>query len=463
MQRDSASFRDPSGHVFMSEEMVFRTIRRPYADHWAYLRACGLLDAVVQSGMLFPFEELPLRDWPGPCHDAEVLAVLRTNRLPFISYPYEWCFSQLRAAALLTLDMHLLALKHGCVLKDASAYNVQFLKGKPVFIDILSFERWVEGRPWEAYGQFCTHFLAPLALMSLCDVRCGMLHRQWIDGIPLDLASRLLPLRSRLSPSLAMHIHLHASMREKHGDARLSAAKAKSVRLDAQRLRDVAQSLRDVVQSLHAPRQATEWGNYYTDTNYTPVARAAKEQAVRDMAARHGGHLALDLGANTGAFSVLLAPSFDTVLATDVDHTAMERLWNKPPPENVLPLLLDLSSPSPAIGWACLERPSFFQRCRADWVSALALCHHLRITAGIPLPNILTMMASLLTENGVCLLEFVPKEDSQVQRLLSRREDIFDDYSKSTLRECLPSAGLRVLESITLPESVRTLYLLGRA
>ena len=455
MKHNSASFRDPCGAVHEDDVAVYRTVAPRHAEEWAALRRCGLL-----AGMrgLIGFEELPPEQWPAGYPENTAL-LLRSQRLPFISYPYEWCFSQLREAALLTLDLQEKALEHGCTLKDASAYNVQFFQGKAIFIDLLSFERWKEGQPWQAYGQFCRHFLAPLALMTRTDVRCGLLSRQWIDGIPLDLASSLLPARTKLSPGLYMHIHLHASMQRKHADGRKAAEKVRRLRMDKTRMTDVVRSLRDTIQNLDPPSRMTEWGDYYDDTNYTPAARSAKEDIVRAAAAARPGKLAVDLGANRGEFSRLLAPHFALVLATDVDHTAVDSFWRTPPPPNVLPLLLDMASPSPSLGWRCGERLSFFARCHADLVCGLALCHHLRFTCGVPLPEIALAFADLCAEHGAALVEFVPRGDSQVERLLAGRDDVFEDYTEDHFREAFAQAGFTLEKRWNLPESERSLYL----
>ena len=424
IHRNAASFRDPSGHVYEGENEIFRTIRTCYDEEWKRVTSCGLLEKAGALGLL-AFRELARKNWPEPlANDNAVARVLVSPRLPFISWPCEWSFSQLKAAALLTLDLHLLALEHGCILKDASAYNVQFLNAKPVFIDLLSFERWQEGQPWQAYGQFCSHFLAPLALMASRDVRLGLLSRQWLDGLPLDLASKLLPARSRFNPGLIMHLFLHAFMRQKHGDARASAVKVKKTSMTIRQLKDVAESLRRLVLSLHLKKQVSEWSDYYADTNYSPAAREAKADAVRRFS-NTGGRLALDLGANTGEFSALLAPHFALVLATDYDALAVERHHLAQHPENVLPLILDISQPTPAFGWQGNERASFKERCQADLVMALALCHHLVFSFGIPFSRIAVIFAELLRKGGRAIVGFVAKDDSQVQRLTSARDDIF--------------------------------------
>src|SRR3954469_2008329 len=212
--RSVASFRDPSGFVFQRNGIVYRQVNQSYRDDYDLMIRSGFYRRMVDDGWLVAHaEEGPdaIAAEPGIAYK-----ILQPERIPFISYPYEWCFSQLKDAALLTLAIQRRAIEHGMTLKDCNAYNVQFREGRGIFIDTLSFEAYREGSPWVAYRQFCQHFLAPLALMSLIDVRLNQLSRTNIDGVPLDLAARLLPLRSRLRPSLLVHIHLHAKMQSAH-------------------------------------------------------------------------------------------------------------------------------------------------------------------------------------------------------------------------------------------------------
>jgi len=212
--RNTASFRDPSGFVFSREGTIYRQINHSYEENYALLMSSGLYDKLTQAEWLIPHTEVGL-DYAAT---GDACQVIRPDQIPFISYPYEWCFSQLQDAALLTLDIQMLAVEHGLSLKDCSAYNILFHQGKPVLIDTLSFEKYREGQPWVAYRQFCQHFLAPLALMSLVDIRLQQLLRVYIDGIPLDLASQLLPLRTRANFGLLSHIHLHAKAQQRYAD-----------------------------------------------------------------------------------------------------------------------------------------------------------------------------------------------------------------------------------------------------
>jgi len=191
----ASSFRDPSGFVFWQDGAIYRQINTIYKEDYDRLMTSGLHKALVEEGLIVSHEEVALQS----AAPQVAYKVIRPDQVPFISYPYEWSFSQLKGAALATLRIQRKALDFGMSLKDCSAYNMQFMKGKPVFIDTLSFEKYQEGSPWVAYRQFCQHFLAPLALMSHRDSRLGQLLRIHLDGVPLDLASKLLPRRTHFS------------------------------------------------------------------------------------------------------------------------------------------------------------------------------------------------------------------------------------------------------------------------
>lgn len=459
MIKDAGSFRDPSGSVYVHGERIYRSINVCYREEWEHVCKSGLLKKAVEKKLLLDSKECSQGQYPvlPPADEKLLYKMLEVKKLPFFSYPYEWCFSQLKDAALLTLDLHSQALEHGCILKDASAFNVQFFQGKPIFIDLLSFERYKDGQAWQAYGQFCAHFLAPLALMAHCDLRCGLLSHQWPSGIPLDLTCKMLPYFSRFSLGLYMHLFLHSSMQRRYSDGRKSAKKVQQSRLNLQKMLDIADSLRSTIKKLHLPKQTTEWGNYYEDTNYTERAKEAKIQAIQTIVKNYTGNLAIDIGANNGFFSKLLCQQYKTVLATDVDHLAVEYNYKSSPPSNMLPLILDLTNTSSGLGFLGEERSSFMTRCKVDMLLALALCHHLVMTGGIPFTLIASFMASLLNAGGIAIVEYIPKEDSQIQRLLATRDDIFTDYTSEHFQDAFEQAGFTRLQKITLPETGRFL------
>jgi hypothetical protein len=259
-------FRDPCGYLLRHRNVLYREILSKYAIDYQALMDSGLYDLLLEKEILVPHTEID------PPFDvaANHFKTIKPFEIEFISYPYEWCFSQLRDAALLTLKIMMLSLDHGMILKDASAYNVQFHHGKPIFIDTLSFTRYEEGTVWPAYRQFCQHFLAPLALMSYCDVRLSGILSNNLDGIPLDLASSLLPLKTWLKFSFFLHIHMHARSQKKYAD-KTDLSDVRKRNISKKSLMGLLDSLKNITEKLYWKPHGTEWSDYYLDTNYTLI------------------------------------------------------------------------------------------------------------------------------------------------------------------------------------------------
>ena len=447
----SASFRDPSGFLFSRGGVLYRQINRAYEKEYARLMDSGLYERLVKAGLLIPHGEVN----QAPAESEAVLKVIQPERVPFISYPYEWSFGQLKSAALATLSIQKRALKADMSLKDASAYNIQFVRGKATLIDTLSFELYDSGGPWVAYRQFCQHFLAPLALMALRDVRLNQLLRLYIDGVPLDLASELLPAKTRLNFGLLTHIHLHAAAQKRFSGEAVKSSGAMS----RHAMLGLIESLESTITKLNWSPGGTEWGDYYANTNYSRAAFEHKQQLVEKWTERVHPALIWDLGANTGVFSRVAAARGAFVVSFDVDPAAVEQNYRQvknDKTENLLPLLLDLTNPSPAIGWANRERESLGERGPADLVLALALIHHLAISNNVPFPQLVDFLA----ENGKWLIiEFIPKSDSQVQKLLVSRQDIFPGYTREGF-EAAFREKFNICEAVEIHEAQRVLYLM---
>lgn len=452
--RSSSSFRDPHGFVFFEDGDVYRQVNTAGRDSYDALVDSGLYGSLIEQNLVVRHEVVS----HPPMEKDTSYRVLRVQRVPFISYPYEWCFSQLKDAALLTLSIQKIALEHGVSLKDSSAYNVQFIGTRPVFIDSLSFEAYREGTPWVAYRQFCQHFLAPLALMAHSDVRLGQLARVHVDGIPLDLASHLLPWGTKLRFGLLSHVHLHSSFVNRYSER---TEKPKIGKTSRTGLLGILDSLESSVRGLTWSSEGTEWNDYYEDTNYTSQALQSKGHFVNTVLAATRPSRALDLGANTGLFSRLAARQGAYTIAADMDPGAVERNFLQERDNDsgdLLPLLIDLDNPSPSMGWNNQERASFVERQQADVVLALALVHHLAIGNNVPLD----MMASFFASLGRHLIvEFVPKTDSQVRRLLVTREDVFDTYTERCFLDAF-SRHYNVVDRLALPDSHRTLFHMER-
>jgi hypothetical protein len=424
-QAVQGSFRDPSGFVYTRDGTLYRQVNLGFRQQFEAFLASGLYDELTREGLLVPHVQVDL----DLAASGEAYAVLQPERVAFISYPYEWSFGQLQDAAILTLEIQERALAKGLTLRDSSAYNVQFQGGRPVFIDTLSFAPHEEGKPWDAYKQFCEHFLLPLTLMSTRDIRYSTLLRSYLDGIPLDLGSRLLPRRTWASLGTLFHIHLHAWAQGRYSASAVSSvAKGRSMSRSA--LLTLVKNLGAAVRRLSWRPAGTEWADYTTDTNYSESAARSKRQMVLDYLRRPGTNIVWDLGANTGEYSRAAREIASLVISFDVDPAAVERNYREVRGNReagILPLLLDLTNPSPAQGWAGEERLSLADRGPADVLLALALVHHLAIGHNLPLDRIASYLSRLGRE---LIIEFVPKSDSQVRRLLLSRPDIFPSYTK---------------------------------
>jgi hypothetical protein len=451
------SFRDPSGFVFTRAGTLFRQVNRVYGEQYDRLMQSGLYAALSGAGLLIPHEECEMP----AVQPATAYKTLRPERISFISYPYEWSFGQLKAAALLTLEVEKIARQHGMSLKDASAYNVQFRGRNPVLIDSLSFQSRREREPWVAYRQFCQFFVAPLALMSSRDARLNQLLRVFIDGVPLEIASGLLPWHTRFNTRLGLHVHLHASA-QKRFSGKPSQPSSGTPRMGQAAQDGLIDSLESTIRRIEWEPKGTVWADYYDDTNYTDAGFQEKKALVsRFLDAAQPG-VVWDLGANDGRFSRLASDRGIPTMAFDMDPAAVEKNYLESVRRHemhLLPLVLDLSNPSSGIGWGGDERMSIEARGPADLVLALALIHHLAIGNNVPLDRIAELFSVL---GRSLVIEFVPKSDSQVQRLLASREDVFPAYTRQDF-EAAFGERFETLDVAPIAGSERTLYLMKRS
>ena len=448
------SFRDPGGFVFIHQGAIYRQVNQHGRADYDLLIGSGLYDRLVEEGLLIAHQEADIE----PAEARLAYKILHPEPVPFISYPYEWCFSQLKQAALTTLKIQRLALGSNLSLKDCSAYNIQFLRSRAVLIDSLSFEAYEEGKPWAAYQQFCRHFLAPLALMAYKDSWMNALFRVYLDGFPLDLTSRLLPGRSRLNPSLTMHIHLHANAIRRYEDQTRSPT-ASTQKMSRTSLLGLIDSLQRAVEKLTFKPTGSEWSHYYQVTNYTPSGINAKKELITEMIGRINPAEVWDLGANTGQFSQIASRSGINTVAFDSDPLAIEIFFRdvlEREDQFALPLVMDITNPSPALGWNNQERDSWIERGPTDLVMALALVHHLAIGNNTPLESIARLLSQL---SSWLIIEFIPREDSQVQRMLSFRKDIFQHYTWQNFEHSF-SEYFSITEKHPIADSSRSIYLM---
>ena len=454
MDKDQGSFRDPSGHIFFHDGELIRFISHTYQSQFDHLISSGLYDRLVDQDYMVSHVEVDGTTF----NESTGYKYIKPTKIPFISYPYEWSFSQLKDAAILTLKIQKLALQHGMTLKDSSAYNVQFINGAPIFIDTLSFDIYQEGKPWDAYRQYCQHFLAPLALMSYIDPLMNQELKNSIDGIDLNLASKLLPFSTRINLNLLSHIHLHAKAQREYSDRQ---PKQDLRKISKTQLSAFIENLERTTCKLDWKPLGTEWAEYYDNSNYSSLAVNDKHKLVQNYIEKVSPKIVWDLGGNIGKYSRIASDKGIFTVCFDIDPGAVEKnylLIQEKREKNLLPVVMDFTNPSPAIGWDNRERKSLRERRNADLILALAFLHHLAISNNVPLPDIAKSFAEL---GKWLIIEYIPKSDSQVIRLLSTREDIFPNYSLEGFKAAF-SEFYDILDEDPLADSGRTLFLMKR-
>jgi len=447
-----SSYRDPSGFIFERDGVIYRQVNLSFKTEFDHFIETGCYNALIKQGLLIPHQEIN-ENLTG---SSEYYKTLRPESIPFISYPYEWSFDMLKDAALLTLDVLKTAMDHGMMLKDATPYNVQWYKGKMIFIDTLSFVKYEE-KPWIAYRQFCEQFLAPLLLMHYTKTSLYQLQLAWTDGIPLHEASKLLPFRSRFSLHVFLHIHLHSKV-----SRREAGRTNKATIFSSQKMQNLITSLTLLINKLRAPVQPSNWQHYYAEAETRSTYLDSKKELVKDWIAQLKDiSTAADLGANDGVFSRIAAQQGLTVLAADGDPYCVNTMYldlKRSQEKNVQPLIMDLASPSPATGLNNQERDSFIQRLKPDLILALAVVHHLAIGRNIPLAHIARFFSAT---RHYLIIEFVPKEDSKVQLLLANKPDIYEHYSIDDFKNIF-GAFFIIEKQELIAQSGRTLFLLRK-
>lgn len=453
---EPGSFRDNKGRIYYVGDRVFRTIMPAGIEDFEAVRATGLIDELVEAGLLIP--EIPVdKSLLGDCA-ADARLVLEHPRLPLISYPYEWSFEALKAAALAHLELHQKALQKNVTLSDATAFNMQFRGTKPLFIDSLSLRIYEEGEFWAGHRQFCEQFVNPLLLRSVLGVPHNAWFRGAMEGISAEELSHLLPWRSRFSWNILTHVFVQARLQSASGSADKAAQRAKTRKLAKIGFEQILHTLQRWISKLE-PRKsgATVWQNYANDNSYVDNETERKRDFVTEFIRSVEPELVFDIGCNTGDYSILaLESGARRAVGLDFDHGALDYAFRRARELDVdfLPLHLDAANPSPSQGWMQKERQGLMQRARGDGVLALAVVHHLAISKNLPLPEILDWIIEIAPQG---VIEFVPKSDPMVQRLLSLREDIFPDYNEESFRDSI-AARARVVNSSMVSSSGRALY-----
>jgi hypothetical protein len=433
--REAGSFRDRNGAVFYRGDRVFRTVSPKALADWRRLRETEFFARRVAQGQIVGTREA---DEVAP---AGVAGVLEHDRVPFVSYPYEWAFGMLKDAALLHLELMRDALAEGMILKDASPYNIQWNGARPVFIDIPSFEPLGRGEPWVGYRQFCELSLYPLLLQAYKGVDFRPWLRGRIDGIPAEEMRRLMSGRDLVRPGVLLHVVAQNALQRRYaGGGRNVRGALAEAGFDKAMIVNNVGKLAGLVARLSPAKDRTEWSDYDSTHSYDTAEAERKATFVRAAAATQRWRVAWDLGCNTGTYSRILAEHADCVVAMDGDPMAIEAFYQRAKAEDrpapVLPLVVNLADASPNQGWLGKERKALAERGRPELTLCLALVHHIVITANIPLEEFIGWLADLGTS---VVIEFVGREDEMVKVLLANREDQYADYHEPNFRALLAS------------------------
>ncbi|MDQ3572171.1 MAG: methyltransferase [Actinomycetota bacterium] len=464
---DPGSFRDPESRVLVGEDAIFRVLSEGGMADWRALASSPTFERFSASGALVPTElehgGLPELDFSMLA--GEVAGVLRHERIPFVSYPYEWSFAMLRDSALLQLDLLLSALDDGLILKDASPYNVQWRGTRPQFVDIGSFERLREGEPWTAYRQFCALNLNPLLLQAYRGIPFQPWLRGSLEGISPADADRCFSLRDHFRRGVLSHVHLHARL-EARNAARAGAdvkRELRDARFSSELIRANARKLRKLVGRLDWDPGASAWTGYREVNTYTDATAERKARFVADAAVAAAARLVWDVGANDGAYSRVAAAAGAYVVAFDYDQATIDNLYRQLASEGnerILPLVANVADPSPGLGWRGAERRPLEARGQPDLVLALALVHHLAIGANVPLAEVVAWLRSL---DAAVVVEFPPRDDEMVRSLLSGKgPGASPDYELATFERLL-SESFTVERREQLDPGGRVLFLVSPA
>ncbi|MFI5154760.1 MAG: hypothetical protein ACHQEM_01155 [Chitinophagales bacterium] len=449
-----SSFKDPSGFIFNQHGQYYRHIHKEYAPDYKLLMSGGLHEKLVAKKFLIPHTEINenlsgVADWH---------ITLLPEQLAFITYPYEWCFDQLKDVALICLDILRTSIDHGMILKDATPFNFQFHHGRARLVDTLSFVRYDSEKPWIAYRQFCESFLFPLLINHYLQLDGQRFLSIYPEGLPVNMVAKMLPARSRFKLSVWLHVYLQNKISQRHqknGKSPIAFSKDKLIRL--------IDHLQSIIGMLKINMDAnSDWNNYYVETILGSDYLQAKERIFRELIHGLEFESALDIGSNDGYFSKILAENKTLVIASDNDAQCLNGLYLKTksmPGQNIIPILVDLANPSAQSGFRNRERKSFGDRTSSELVSVLAIIHHLVLSRNIPIPDIAILCAELAKK--FLIIEFVPLTDSKSVQLIKRKEKFHSPYNVAAFEEAfLEYFDIERKESI--PGTERMMYRMKR-
>lgn len=463
---EKLTLRDPAGQLYRVDDRLIRLVGERGLANLKFFMHAPALEPFRRQRRLVATRVLAAGDVPKDIDrpPASCAAAVEHDAVPFVSYPHEWPPEMLGEAGRLTLDLAKAAFAADVEMKDATPENVLFDGPRPVFVDALSFEKRNPRNPiWRAEAQFIRTVLLPLLVYRECGIPPGHLLATHADGVEPAEVYRLLGPLARMLPRNLGLVTLPA----------LLAKRGEDPGIYRERLVDSAEKARYVVgraverlaghlaRLTATPAADSHWSGYMEEKSYDAREFSLKESFVRDAATEFKPRTGLDVGCNTGHFSRILAAAGCSMVAVDSDPAMAGRTWAAAASEglDILPLVQDLTRPTPGMGWQNAEVRSFLSRAekRFDIVLMLAVLHHVMVTGGIPLVEILSLAASM--SRDLAVVEFVARDDPMFARISRGREAIYEGYDRQAFEAaCAPH--FEILRRDDGGHPTRTLYLL---
>ena len=456
MDFEKGSFRDPAAIIFYKFERVFRKINEQGTDRINYLIDNDLINKSIESEFLVKSHILN-KDEKKKIDINENYSIVEHEKIPYISYPYEWSFQQLKDAAIHHLNFHIFLLNNGATLIDASAYNIQFIGYKPIFIDLMSIKKYEEGEFWYAHKQFCENFLNPLILSSKKSIQFNNWFKGNLEGIQTNDLDNILSFFDKFSYNIFVHVYLLNKIDKRFKPQNKKLDFNKQNKFSKKNLLSMLFQLKSYINKLEPKKNTSKWANYSTQNSYECKEEISKIDIVSDFVKKNKFSKIADLGCNDGVYSrTAIKNGCEYVIGFDYDFNSINRahVFAKKEKSKFLPLIFDATNPSANIGWNETERKSFKNRSNFDGILALAFEHHLSIAKNIPLQDTINWIVSLAPKG---LIEFVPKNDETIQEMIKFKGDIFPDYNEENFLKFLSKVS-KVLSVNQISKSGRKIF-----
>ena len=450
---EAGSFRDPAGKIFYHKDKVYRILNDEGKKRFEFLKKNELLQKLVNEKLVISSNQINSEI----LHSKEFLdkQILEHNKIHYISYPYEWSFQQLKDAAIHHLDLHLYLLNNNATLIDASAYNIQFIGNKPIFIDILSIKEYEDGEYWKAHKQFCENFLNPLILKSKKNINFNNWFKGNLEGITTKDLNSTLSFTNKISYNIFVQVVLLNYLENKTiKDENINLSKVNKRKFPKKSYISILKNIKKLIKNLKIKKDKTIWGDYSKNNTYKIEEENEKKKIVKEFSKKFKFESLADLGCNDGVYSeICLENGCKQVVGFDYDLNAINNAFNSSKEKNLnfLPLYFDASNPSPNLGWLQAERKGFLERANFSGMLSLAFEHHLAIAKNIPLDQVIKFLTNIAPRG---LIEFVPKEDNTIKKMLSLKGDIFKDYNELNFKN--------ILSKLSKIESEKTVSAIGR-